>query len=578
MKYLEKTTTILKNLRDIKIYILAHNEKLLLDGLVTHGKYTFFTPITSLILGIFSLVVFFIAFVRLHGQKNKIQSSEMLLQNIVQSTDNIMNYYEPIQDANGNVTDFKIIFANICNKDYLDLEPDDIVGKPISVVYPFVLKNKELGQMIDCYHNNDTIDFERQVNIKGTSYRFHTFIRAMDKGLLEVARNNTEEYNAKENLLYLNNTLEIQNFIMSQAKRMAKIGSYIWNYKSDKAEISDNFYRILDCEPGAFDPFFETYRDFVHPEDRKQYDEMGRMIKDKQELREHTYRIVTKKGNIKYLRTKGQLVKRDGESVMIGVVQDISELLKAENDLKVKNQELKRNNMELEAFNRVASHDLQEPLRKIQMFISRIDNSDRTKLSEKGMAQLDKIDQVAARMQSLIRNLLTYAYLNKKNEIFEKVDLNQVLKKIREDYSEQINEVDGRIISQKLVEVNGIFFQLEQLLGNLILNSIKYRTPNLPPVIEIIAEIVSREEIPLEFVKLSRFYHKISVSDNGIGFDNAYVNKIFEVFQRLHPNTEYTGTGIGLAICKKIVENHRGHIHAQSILGKGSIFTIYLPA
>lgn len=577
MMYAGKTATILKKIRDIKFFMLAHNEKLMRDRLAAHRKNTFFTPLTSLLLGVFSLAVFFVAFIRLHGQKNKIQSSETLLQNIVQSTDNIMNYYEPIHDANGKVVDFKIMFANICNKDYLDLEPDAIMGKRVSEVFPFVLKNNELERMIDCFHNNETIDFEREVTVKGERYWFHTFIRAIDKGILEVARNNTEEYNAKEDLLHVNEELKIQNFIMSEAKRMAKIGSYIWSFESDKAEFSDNFYHILDYGPDGFELTFETYRDFVHPEDLQEYDEFGQWLKEEQKPREHTYRIISKKGRIKYLRAKGQFVQRDGRKVMIGVVQDVSEQIKAENDLKIINQELKRNNIELESFNRVASHDLQEPLRKIQMFISRIDDGDKLKLSERGREYVDRIDKVAARMQSLIRNLLTYAQIGNKQEDFENVDLNIVLKKVQEDFSDQISDANGEIISQKLPEVRGVFFQLEQLFGNLILNALKYYSPTVPPKIELKAETVPHEQIPGDFIKQSKLYHRISVIDNGIGFDKEYATKIFEVFQRLHPNTEYSGTGIGLAICKKIVENHHGFIHAESALGKGSVFTIYLP-
>ncbi|MAO15554.1 MAG: hypothetical protein CMH44_01530, partial [Muricauda sp.] len=210
MVYVERAASILKKLRGFKRNMLANNENFLQDKLVTYRRLTFLTPLTTLFLALFSIVMFTIAFFRLRRHKNKIQSSEALLQNIVQSTDNIMNYYEPIYDSNAKVVDFRVAFANICNRDYLNLEPDELLGKPITDVFPFVLKNNELQRMIDCFLENKTIDFERQVTVEGQQFWFHTFVRAMDGGILEVVRNNTEEYKAKENLLRANQELEVQ--------------------------------------------------------------------------------------------------------------------------------------------------------------------------------------------------------------------------------------------------------------------------------------------------------------------------------------------------------------------------------
>ncbi|MFD2099016.1 ATP-binding protein [Flagellimonas iocasae] len=578
MIYVEKAAAILKNLRGIKTNMLDHNERLLQEHLGTYRRLTFLTPLTTLILALFSIVVFTVAYFRLRRHKNQIESSEALLQNIVQSTDNIMNYYEPIYDSNETVVDFRIMFANICNRDYLNLEPEDIIGKPISEVYPFVLENNELERMINCYLNDETIDFEREVFVDGEPYWFHTFVRGMDNGLLEVVRNKTDEYNAKEDLLQLNEQLEVQNFIMSEAKKMAKIGSYTWDMENDKAELSENFYRILDCEPGEFEGSSTTYQSFVHPEDIQQYEEFSSWLNEIKKPKEHVYRIITKKGVVKYLRSKGQFVERDGQTVKIGVVQDVTDQIKYENDLKIKNLELERSNEELESFNRVASHDLQEPLRKIQMFISRLDETDKNTLTTKGREYFDKISFVAARMQSLIRNLLTYSRIGSGSNDFEKIDLNEVLKKVHEDFLERIGDVDAKITSEKLPTVPGVFFQLEQLFSNLISNALKYRNPIVTPKIELTSEKVSHKEVPVKFIKPAKEYYKITVSDNGIGFDNENAETIFEVFQRLHAKNKYSGNGIGLAICKKIVENHHGYIHATSELGHGSSFIMYLPA
>jgi signal transduction histidine kinase len=159
-----------------------------------------------------------------------------------------------------------------------------------------------------------------------------------------------------------------------------------------------------------------------------------------------------------------------------------------------------------------------------------------------------------------------------------KVDLNQVLEKVLEDMAETIAEKEAKIAHETLPAVEGVPFQMEQLFGNLISNALKYSDPGKATRVMIKSEKINKDQIPEDFVKSSKNYHKISFVDNGIGFTNEYSEKIFEVFQRLHQKGEYSGTGIGLAICRKIVENHHGFIHATSELGRGSAFIIYLPA
>jgi light-regulated signal transduction histidine kinase (bacteriophytochrome) len=270
-------------------------------------------------------------------------------------------------------------------------------------------------------------------------------------------------------------------------------------------------------------------------------------------------------------------MEREGQTVMIGVIQDVSDEIKAADNLRINNSKLIRSNIELESFSRVASHDLQEPLRKIQIFISRLDEEEKKKLSEKGKGYFEKIDNAAARMQSLIRNLLTYSQIDSSHEDFEKVDLNLVLEKALEDFSEYISDTKAKINTEKLPIIKGVSFQIKQLFDNLIANSLKYRNPKLDPQIQLKSEKVDYKQIPGEFLKSYNHYYKITYIDNGIGFEEEYTDKIFEMFQRLHQKNEYSGTGIGLAICKKIVENHHGHIYATSALGKGSAFIIYLP-
>lgn len=256
---------------------------------------------------------------------------------------------------------------------------------------------------------------------------------------------------------------------------------------------------------------------------------------------------------------------------------DITEQVTSNRELRLKNEELQRSNTELKSFNRVASHDLQEPMRKIQLFVSRILESEIQQLSEKGKTYFEKVSSAAHRMQTLIKYLLAYSRLDKTKDDFQDIALQEVLNKVLEDMEERIEESGIEIAIDELPTIRGIPFQLEQLLNNLISNAIKYRGNTENPKIVIDCKKLSRADIPDEFEKVYEQYYRLSVMDNGIGFDNAQAEKIFGLFERLHQQNEYSGTGIGLAICKKIAENHKGHIIAESGKGKGATFCVYLP-
>lgn len=258
------------------------------------------------------------------------------------------------------------------------------------------------------------------------------------------------------------------------------------------------------------------------------------------------------------------------------IITDLTEKKKQEELLQVKNAELETRNSELQAFAYMASHDLQEPLRKTQIFISRLIENEGDNLSEHGKDYLNRVQDSAIRMQSLIQDLLTYSNTNTGE--FENTDLNQIIAEVKNDLKEELSDKCAIIEAIALDRVNIIPFQFRQIMHNLIGNALKFFNPSQPPHIIIRSEIA--DGITFDNVKLSpqKRYCHLSVSDNGIGFEQEYNEKIFEVFHRLHSRTEYKGTGIGLAIVKKIVENHGGIITANSILNKGTTFDIYFPA
>jgi len=256
------------------------------------------------------------------------------------------------------------------------------------------------------------------------------------------------------------------------------------------------------------------------------------------------------------------------------IVQSAQELVSTNRKLEEKNLALERSNKELESFSYVASHDLQEPLRKIRTFAELVQKN--LKDEEAAKRYFAKIDSSAQRMADLIKAVLNYSRLSKKEKHFEETNLNEILRNVKSDFELSIEEKHVQIKSNKLPVIMGIPLQLNQLFSNLIGNSIKFSKEN--PVISIISRIIDPKQMPVHpDIIAEKRYVELIFKDNGIGFEQQYSDQIFTIFKRLHGNDSYSGTGIGLALCKKIVENHFGFIAVQSIPGKGTEFYIYLP-
>lgn len=274
-------------------------------------------------------------------------------------------------------------------------------------------------------------------------------------------------------------------------------------------------------------------------------------------------------------KTAAETLERMVRSRTAALVDEIDERRRAEQQVRAVATELERSNAELEQFAYIASHDLQEPLRKIQAFGDRLRNRYRAELPDGGKEYVDRMHSSAARMRRLIDDLLNYSRVTTTARPFQRVDLSELAREVVGDLEERIEQAGATVDVGELPEIDADPSQMRQLFQNLMVNAVKFQRPDVPPVVEIRGEPIL-ERLPGsgdEPVPACR----ITVRDNGIGFDEKYLDRIFQVFQRLHGREEYEGTGVGLAICRKIVERHGGTITARSRVGEGTTFVVTLP-
>lgn len=376
-----------------------------------------------------------------------------------------------------------------------------------------------------------------------------------------------------------NSRLRIAQESTNQAEILGQYSSWIMNLEKNEMLYSDNQYRLFGLEPAELENSDEDFMKFVHPDDVGYVSKAMKDIPENQSLPLLSYRIIRKDGEVRHLRSVGKLfVNRFNEKIIIGTTLDFTEDFMKKQILREKNNDLERNNKELVEFNYAASHDLQEPLRKIQTFISRINEKEKENLSESGKEYMERIVIAATRMRVLIDDLLQYSRTNKTDNSFEEVNLDEIALTAVQELSQLIEETNATVNFSKLPTIKGIPFQLRQLFINLINNSIKYRQQNQLPTINVTYEKIKANEDDQIDDNSNRIYHKITVIDNGIGFHPDDSKKIFLLFNRLHAKDSYPGTGVGLAICKKIVKNHYGFICAKGQPDEGAQIIIYLPA
>ncbi|HRH42491.1 MAG TPA: ATP-binding protein [Pyrinomonadaceae bacterium] len=307
-------------------------------------------------------------------------------------------------------------------------------------------------------------------------------------------------------------------------------------------------------------------------------------LKNNRKLVEIEKDFVRRNGN-KFRCSVSASILKDFDTAAVIVAKDISQRIEDERRLKANSKQLEQSNRELQDFAYVASHDLQEPLRKVQAFGDRLSRKYSEILGEEGKDYVRRMRDASNRMQTLITDLLTFSRVTSKAQPFQPINLKEIAEEVVSDLEVRIEETHGKVVIGDLPEIDADPLQMRQLMQNLIGNALKFHRSNESPLIKIYspqttlnstASFIFNGET-LKTQSSSETVCQIAIQDNGIGFDEKYLDRIFTVFQRLHGQSEFEGSGVGLAVCRKIVERHNGNITAKSKEGVGSTFIITLP-
>jgi PAS domain S-box-containing protein len=367
--------------------------------------------------------------------------------------------------------------------------------------------------------------------------------------------------------------------LLREGEAVAHNGSWEWHSDNEHMLWSDEMFNIHGYLPHSIVINISSYFNLVHPDDVNQLKKTFVNARRTKSSFEANYRLIRPNGEIRYVATTAKYKEDEiGQGYLyLGNTQDVTQLKETQRKLEEKINELNASNNDLEQFAYVASHDLQEPLRKIRAFGDRLTTRFAGQIAEEGQDYIGRMQNAAERMQTLIDDLLAFSKVTRQTKEFLPVDLNQLINKVLHDLDYTVESSGAKINVTVNEQVDGIASQLAQVFQNIISNSLKFTKPNIQPLIQISSETVMGSSIALKGISPNQLYCVVNITDNGIGFDESYAGKIFDLFQRLHSRTEYKGTGIGLAICKKIVENHAGFIFARSKEGEGASFFIVLP-
>ncbi|GAA4449145.1 sensor histidine kinase [Rurimicrobium arvi] len=490
-----------------------------------------------------------------------------------------------IKDEQGNVSDFTVRLLN--DHMFKWITDREYQGKSCAAVFPMLEETGILSRLRELAATDHHGRFESSYHNNGTEYwfRFNVALQAdlvvvttediTDRKQAEITLSRALEASEKQKRLYdsIIGTIPDLIYVFDLDYKFTYANKALLEMWGKSAEdaigkgLRDNGYeewhalmheREIDQVAATKKPIRGTVS-FPHAElGRRIYDYIFVPVINENGVVEAIAGSTRDITDIKLAEERLQESERHFKHLSATLEQQVQE----------RTSELQRSNSDLQKFAHVASHDLKEPLRKVKTFLSRLEEQMNDKLDEVSVGYLERIHVSTNRMFTMIEGVLNYSTINAEQHELEIVDINEVVATIESDLEIKLGEKGGVIEYSDLPNINGIPVLIYQLFYNLIYNSLKFCREGVPPHIRIGATTVTKE---------SGLYTCISVSDNGIGFDPSESSKIFETFTRLHSKDEYEGTGLGLSLCKKIVERHGGEIEAQGKTNEGSTFTVSIP-
>lgn len=514
------------------------------------------------------IVITFTNITESRQNKRALEEGAHYLQDIIDSTQTGIMLLSPVKDERGEIKDFRFKTVNLTLAKVAGRQPSDLIGTLYSHAFAATVSNgifekyKEVAEgkvpetRFEQQYTGDGIEAWIDVMAKKRGddllIAFHDFtpLKKLQEEIARSAEKLTTVINNSPAGMFtiepvFNRSHEIEDFrfvIVNQA-----VAAYIEETAGNLAGSLATIYFPAYKTNGLFEIYKDTY----------------------QNDQQHRFDFHYEDGYDVYFHIH---TVRAGQEVLV-TFTDHTALKKLQVELETSIEELKKSNAGLEEFAYAASHDLQEPLRKINYFAERLRKGLGQRLSEDENRMFERMENAARRMSQLINDLLTYSQISRNKRTFGTTNLNEVLQQVTSDLETAIAEKKAAISIPRLPVIHGDPVQLRQLFQNLLSNSLKYSKQDTPPAIS-----VNCNEVTRQINGVSKSFYSIQIVDNGIGFEQEHAERIFKVFQRLHGQSEFPGTGIGLAIVQKVVENHHGIITAAGRPGEGSTFTILLPA
>ncbi len=519
--------------------------------------------------------------------EQELKENQIFIKKIADATPSIIASY--------NVNTGEYVFINEGVRKLLNYDPEEILTKGVKfftdVIHPddvnsLVEKNNKALDDANADPLSDSIvEFTYRMKHKDGYYKwFHTYGTIFDRnesGMVEHVLNISLDVTAQ---VEANKKIEEQEHFIQQIADASPTILYLFDVRSESfIYINKEVYYILGYTPEELINAKDGINYLLyHTEDCNSLPERkgsSKKFTNPESMMQYECKMKAKDGEWKWMLIREIPFKIDEDgtiSQVLGAALDISLRKEMEKSLLHNSYQLEQSNANLEEFAYIASHDLKEPLRKISTFGDRLFHTQINNLSDDGKVYLSKIIDASQRMQTMISDLLSISLISSDTS-FQTFSLQAILEDSLQTLEHKIEQKNAVIKSDTLPDAKIVPSQFRQLFQNLISNSLKFSKENEPPVIEIKHNYISSADVANSHLTEVHRYHQLQFIDNGIGFENEYAGKIFAIFQRLHGRSEYEGTGIGLAICKKIIEHHGGGITASGEPDKGAVFTAILP-